>query len=306
MRKRCKGEKIGYNRRMAERNPLKGITLILIASFAFAMMGVCVKAVSPGFPTIEVVWFRSVVGLFIFIPWMIWRKISFRGRHPFFLSLRAFSGFLALLLNFFTVRHLNLATAVVLNFTSPIFVMLLAIPFLKEKVTWDTVLLFLISFLGVVCLARPEFSFRSLPFTAGLSSGFFAAVAYVTISYLGRFESPITVIFHFTAWSALLSSPSTLARFQMPGALDWLFLIGAGVFASVGQWGMTMAYFHGEASVISVFSSATPLIAYFFGFLFWQEKLTPLANLGIFLIVVGSAALSVRYQKTGFPKRGIA
>ena len=283
---------------MGRQNPLKGILLILFASVAFAMMGVCVKAVSPAFGTLEVVWFRAVVGLVIFIPWMMLQKISFRGRHPFFLSLRAFSGFLALFLNFFTVRHLNLATAVVLNYTSPVFVMLFAIPFLKEKVSWDTVLLFLISFAGILCLAEPDFSFKGFPFATGLASGFFAAIAYVTISYLGRFESPITVIFHFTFWSALLSTPWTLAHFQTPVGVDWIFLAGAGLFASIGQWGMTKAYFHGDASIITVFSSITPLIAYFFGFLLWQEKLTPLANLGMFLIVVGSAALSVRYQKS--------
>ena len=290
--------KIRYNRGMDNRNPFKGITLILFASVAFAMMGVCVKAVSSSFSTMEVVWFRAVVGLVIFIPWMLWRKISFRGRHPFFLSLRAYSGFFALLLNFFTIRHLNLATAVVLNYTSPVFVMLLAIPFLKEKISWHTVFLFLVSFVGVACLARPEFSLKGLPFTSGLASGFFAAIAYVTISYLGRFESPFTVIFHFTFWSAVLSTPLTLSHFRVPFGSDWTFLIGVGIFASLGQWGMTKAYFHGDASIISVFSSVTPLIAYLFGFLFWQEKLTPLANIGMFLIVIGSALLSVRYQKT--------
>ena len=283
---------------MESHNPLKGILLILFASVAFAMMGVCVKAVSSTFSTMEVVWFRAVIGLFIFIPWMMRRKISFRGRHPFFLSLRAYSGFFALLFNFFTIRHLNLATAVVLNYTAPIFVMLLATPLLQEKISWNTVLLFLISFIGVVFLAGPDFSLKGLLFTTGLASGFFAAIAYVTISYLGRFESPTTVIFHFTFWSAVLSSPLTFAHFRIPVGWDWVFLFGAGVFASFGQWGMTMAYFRGDASIISVLSSATPLIAYLFGFLFWQEKLTPLANTGMLLIVIGSTLLSVRYQKT--------
>lgn len=284
---------------MTKRDPLKGILLIFFASIAFAMMGLCVKAVSGNFPTIEIVWFRAVVGLFIFIPWMLWQKISFRGRHPFFLSLRAFSGFLALICYFFTLRRLNLATAVVLNYTAPVFVMLLAVPFLKEKVSRDTVFLFVVSFIGIICLAQPKIiALQGVPFAAGLASGFFAAVAYVTISYLGRFENPITVIFHFTLWSAILSTPPLLKVFQVPGGFDWIFLIGAGFFASVGQWGMTKAYAHGEASVISAFSCVTPLFACLLGLFIWQEKLNFLSNVGILLIVLGSAALSVRYQRT--------
>ncbi|MFH1857964.1 MAG: DMT family transporter [Candidatus Omnitrophota bacterium] len=279
-------------------HPLKGVFLILLASVAFALMGACVKAVTGPLPTLEIVWFRSVIGLVIFIPWMLARKISFKGRHPVFLSLRGLSGFAAIVCYFFALRHLTLATAVVLNYTSPVFVMLLAIPFLKERVSWDIVLLFIISFVGVLCLARPDFLAQSGPFASGLASGFFAAVAYVTISYLGRFENPITVIFHFVLWTGALSTPFLLKQFQMPGGLDWLFLIGAGFFASIGQVWMTQAYFCGSASIISIFSSVAPLMAYLLGVLFWQEKLSPLMNLGIFLIVVGNALLSVRYQKT--------
>ena len=84
----------------------------------------------------------------------------------------------------------------------------------------------------------------------------------------------------------------------MPAGTDWVYLLGAGFFASLGQWGMTKAYFQGEASVISVFSTVTPLISYFLGFLFWQEKLTLLGNFGILFIIVGTALLSVRYQKS--------
>lgn len=280
------------------RRPFKGIVLILTASIAFAFMGACVKAIPSELATAEVVWFRSMVAMVLLIPWMLWRKTSFRGRHPFFLSLRALAGFLAILCYFFTLRRLNLATAVVLNYTSPIFVMLLAIPFLKEKISWHLVVPFLISFIGMICLALPELQFRAVPFSAGVAAGFLAAIAYVTISYLGRFENPLTVIFYFTLWSVVGSTPLFLSRFQTPTGGDLLFLTGAGLFGLVGQWGMTRAYFHGPASLISVFSLTTPLVGYLLGLLFWKETLTPLTTAGMFLIVAGSAILSIKYHQS--------
>ena len=283
---------------MTDQRLTKGIFLMLIASIAFALMGACVKAVPSQLSIAQIVWFRSAVALVCLIPWMFRRKISFRGRHPFFLSLRALAGALAIFCYFFTVRRLNLATAVVLNYTSPIFVMLLAIPFLKERLSWNLTVPFSISFAGIVCLALPELSFRGLPFSAGLAAGFLAAVAYVTISYLGRFESPLTVVFYFTLWSLILSIPLLPGRFREPVSADWIFLVGAGLFGLVGQWGMTNAYFHGPASVISIFSCATPLIAYLLGLFFWQEKLSPLTTTGILLIIAGSVALSVRYHRS--------
>ena len=283
---------------MANQRLMKGIFLMFLASIAFALMGACVKAIPSGLSVAEVVWFRSAVALVLLVPWMLWRKISFRGRHPFFLSLRALAGALAIFCYCFTVRRLNLATAVVLNYTSPIFVMLLSIPFLKEKISWNLTIPLFISFIGIVCLALPELSFRGLPFSAGLAAGFLAAVAYVTISYLGRFESPLTVVFYFTLWSLILSTPLLLGRFREPTSADWTFLVGAGLFGLVGQWGMTNAYFHGPAPVISVFSCITPLVAYLLGLFFWQEKLSPLTTIGILLIIAGSVLLSVRYHKT--------
>ena len=283
---------------MSSQHPFKGVALIVFASIAFALMGACVKAVPSSLPTAEVVWFRSAVALVALVPWMLLRRISFRGRHPFFLSLRALAGSLAILCYFFTLRRLNLATAVVLNYTSPVFVMLLAIPFLKEKISLNLVIPFLISFMGIACLAWPEFSFRGLPFSAGLAAGFLAAIAYVTISYLGRFESPLTVVFYFTLWSFLLPTPFVFTHFQTPTMGDGIFLVGAGLFGLIGQWGMTNAYFHGPASVIRVFSSVTPLVAYLLGLIFWQEKLSPLTTVGIVFIITGSAILSVQYHKS--------
>ena len=274
-----------------------GIALILFASVAFALMGACVKAVPPSFSTVAIVWFRSAVALVLLVPWMLYRKVSFRGRHPFFLSLRALAGAFAILCYFYTVRRLNLATAVMLNYTSPIFVMLLAIPFLHEKISWNLIVPFLISFAGILCLALPELSFRVLPFSIGLTAGFLAAVAYVTISYLGRFESPLTIVFYFTFWSFLISSPF-LFHFQTPVPGEILFLAGAGIFGLIGQWGMTNAYYHGSAAVISVFSLITPVFAYLLGLIFWRETLASVTMVGIFLVILGSIFLSVRYHRT--------
>ena len=220
------------------------------------------------------------------------------GSSPLFLSLRALAGFLAILCYFFTLKRLNLATAILLNYSSPIFVMLMAIPFLKEKVSWAIVVPFLLSFSGILCLALPELRFRALPFAAGLVAGLLAAVAYVTISYLGRFENPLTVVYYFTAWSVAGSLLLCYARFRMPAAPDLPSLIGAGLFGLAGQWGMTQAYFYGPASLISVFSLTTPLFGYLLGLLLWHETLTPLSVVGMLLILVGCAILSIKYHKT--------
>ena len=187
------------------------------------------------------------------------------------------------------------------GFTSRQAVLRKAFAYEVVTVGWNVVEGVIASFAGIICLALPELTFRALPFSAGLAAGLLAAIAYVTISYLGRFEHPLTVIFYFTLWSLLGSVPLFFSRFQMPIPRDLSFLIGAGVFGLVGQWGMTRAYFHGPASVISVFSLITPLIGYLLGLLFWQETLTPVSALGMVLILAGSATLSVQYHR----KRGV-
>ena len=104
------------------------------ASFAFSLMALGVKLVSRTLPSLEAVFFRSLIGTIMIVAVMKAKGVSLWGRKKGLMILRGLSGFVALSLHFYTIEHLPLGTAVMLNYTSPIFVAVFAVLFLKERI----------------------------------------------------------------------------------------------------------------------------------------------------------------------------
>lgn len=275
-----------------DRNHLSGIRLMIQAAFAFSLMALCVKAASGSVPSIEIVFFRSVIGGILTLFFIRLKKVSLFGKRKKEMILRGFCGFFALSCFFYALSHLPLGTAVLLNYTSPFFVLMLSPSILKEKVPLWLFGMVLICFSGLALLMEAGIEPYSLPFAAGILSSIFAAVAYVTIRTIRGREAPLTIIFYFTLISTFGSVVFMIPVFRWPDTMAWLAILGAGLWAFAGQYWMTLAIHKAPASLVSPFSYLTPLLSYFYGLLFWGEKLTARSLTGVFIIITGGCLIS--------------
>ncbi len=265
---------------------------MLKASFAFSIMALCVKMASHSLPSHEIVFFRSLIGS-IMIFSLIWAKgVSILGRERGLLMTRGVFGFLALFLHFYTIARLPLGTAVLLNYTAPIFVALLAITFLKEKPSPLLLSAIGISFLGVYLLIEGKFESWNLPIGLGLLSAVFAAAAYVAIRAIRHRESPLTIIFYFTAISTVGSAFFLPMEYRWPNLEGWLALAGVGIGSFYAQIWMTIALRRAPASLLSPFSYLTPILTFLYGLIFFGEKLTPVSLAGAALIMLGGSLIT--------------
>lgn len=169
------------------------------ASLAFALMAVCVKLASETLPVLEVVFFRSFMGMLMISLLMLHKGVPFWGKEQAKLILRGLSGFVALTLHFITIAHLPLGMAVILNYTAPIYVATLSVLFLQEKPGFFLWAMIFLSFAGVYLLTNPGTGqrFPASPgdlfyVVLGLLSGLAAAVAYTAIRAIRHRESPLT------------------------------------------------------------------------------------------------------------------
>ena len=129
----------------------KGIVFILIATFAFAIMNAMAKELSD-FDPMQVVFFRAF-GTFAFIfPTMLLRKIPIIGHNPKYLFLRGLVGVISLSTFFMALQKVPLGSAISIRYLGPIFGVVLAAYFLKEKVKSLQWLSFFIAFSGVIVL----------------------------------------------------------------------------------------------------------------------------------------------------------
>ena len=274
---------------------------MLVAATLFALMGVLVKQASVNFSSPELVFYRSVFGLVA-----IWLGIAWQRRH-FFAPLktqhlgthfwRGLSGFIALVLFFYALGRLPLTTAVTLNYTAPLFLAVLSGVWLRERHGRGLLLAVLLGFVGIVLLLRPQLDGSNwLPALAGLGSGLLAAVAYVNIKRLGSLGEPEwRVVFYFTLLATLGGGAwMLLVGFTPPALADLPVLLGIGLTATLAQLALTRAYQRGRTLTVGALAYSTVVFSALYGVLLFDERLPPIAWLGVALIVMaGILAVSV-------------
>ncbi len=278
---------------------LQGIRLMLQASVAFSLMALGVKWAGRWIPFIEIVFIRSVIGLIMILFVIHRRRAPLIGREWGLMLLRGFCGFSALMFYFFTLTRLPLGVAVLLNYTSPVFVAILSAIFLNERFDLFLSAMLLLAFAGIYLLTGAGTVFWSLTawntyVLMGLLSAIFAAMAYVLIRKLHEQESPYTIIFYFTAVSTAGSATLLPPVFVWPPMASWLPLLLVGLGAFWGQLWLTHSLRHARASVVSLFSYAGPLLSFLYGYLFFGEALSRLQISGAFLIVLSCWLVSYR------------
>jgi drug/metabolite transporter (DMT)-like permease len=206
------------------------------------------------------------------------------------------------------MTQLPLATAITLNYTSPLWLTMLSTLLLGERFRAPLVAAILTGFVGVACLLRPTFSddnmFAGL---IGLASGFFAACAYVNVKKLGEAGEPEwRVVFYFGLagfiGSALVQGVWQ-AEFHPITASNIWALLALGVAATIAQLAMTKAYHSGNTLVVGAFAYSTVIFAALIGLFFFDEKLPLLAWIGM-AIIVASGMLAKYAGESGKPGGG--
>jgi len=269
---------------------------MLVSGFLFACMGVLVKLSAVYFSSIELVFYRSMIGFLIIcvivsvrhlpLSTLYWKNHCWRG----------LSGLGSVLMFFYCITQLPLATAVTFNYTSPLFLTLLTTMILKDHFQWLLAVAVVLGFAGVVLLLRP--SLQEDQWSGGLiglASGFFAAIAYLNIRHLGNLGEPDwRVVFYFTLISTIITSIWMLFNtFHPITPVNFLLLLGIGITATLAQLALTRAYHTGKILVVGALAYSTVVFASLWGILIWGELLSLTSWLGIGLIVAGGL-LSLR------------
>jgi len=267
---------------------------MLLASFLFACMGVCVKLVPSTHSTAEIVAYRSVLSLLIMFALVRLRAVPLRTVHWRWQITRGFLGFLALFTFFWAITHLPLATAVTLNYTSPIFLAIL-LSLAGTRLTIGSIVSLLLGMFGVGLLLRPTLSAdQLLDGLVGLASGLLAGMAYYSVRELGtRGEPDSRTVFYFALVSSLCASVWLLNSEIHPlDVRSGFLLLGVGVFATSAQLAMTHAYAGSQTLLAAALAYSTVVFASLFGILLWNEAHDSGTWLAIALVVLSGVGAS--------------
>lgn len=256
----------------------------LLSAFSFAGMAVGVRLASQSLPLSEVVFFRNFIALLVLLPLMLRNHTSLRTQHFPLHMLRAGAGVIATYFYFYALDNLHVADALLLNYTSPIFIALFAVLWLKEDWTLHRRLALGLSLLGLSLLFRPSSDLFSLAGLSGLCSGALAGLALTTVKRLTHVDDPISIVVWFALLASMVSAVPMLWFFLWPQPMAWLWLLLVGCCGSLGQLSLTWAYQRAPVTQVSPLGYSSLIFAGLFGFILWGELTDLIGFIGIICI----------------------
>ncbi len=279
----------------------KGVIYMLIAGLFFAVMNVLVKML-PNIPAIEIVFFRSLISFVMSYVYLKSVRIPIFGNNKKWLIARGLAGAIALSMFFYTLQNIPLASAVTIQFLSPVFTSLFGIYIVKEKVRPVQWIFYLIAFSGIVVIQGFDHRISVEMFLIGILSAAFAGLAYNFIRKINTKEHPLVIVFYFPLVTLPLAGLYSAFNWVMPIGNEWYLLLLIGVLTQFAQYFMTKSYQSEDLSKVASLSYFSIIYALGFGFVFFDESYNLIVYSGIAMILAG-VVLNIIY-KNKLKKKG--
>ena len=279
-------------------NKNKGIFFIILSALGFALMSLFVK-LSGDLPSMQKSFFRNLVSLFFAFYIIKKSKIGFKFKKENLVTLilRATLGTFGIVFNYYSIEKLILADATMLNKLAPFFVIIFSFFILKEKIKLWQILSILIAFLGSLFIINPNLiigllnnnipktNLNSLPALIGVLGAMCAGMAYTMVRFLSlRGEKGPFIVFFFSCFSCLTILPFVLFNFSPMSIKQLIYLLFAGLFASLGQFAVTAAYANAPAKEISIFDYSQIIFSGILGYIVFNQKPDTYSLIGYFII----------------------
>ena len=276
-------------------NQKKGMLWIVVATFFFSLMGSFVKLGATHFSSVELVFYRSFISLLFLLIYVVISQKEIKTPHLRKQIDRGVVGFLSLAFFFYAIAHLNLGSAMTLNYTSPIFLGFFLPLISHQKIKKSILLCTITGFIGTLFILDPHGEWQSwFAGLIGLISGIGAALAYIHVIQLSKLNEPDwRTVFYFTLVSTLGSGLwISFTDYQRLIWDDVWILIPLGLSATIAQIAMTRAYRLGNSLVIGALSYLTIVFSGVISLLYFNETMRMEDVLGAILIIASGAIAS--------------
>ena len=276
----------------------RGAALMVVSALFFAAMGEAVKMASAHLSNAMVVFLRNALGLVVLLPWAL--RVGPRGLHTVAWRehlVRGLAGLASMYCYFYAIAQLGLSEAIVLNYSLPLFVPLIARARLREEVPprlWPALGL---GFLGIVLILRPGVGIFRPAALAALVAAVLAALAQVGVRRLTQTEPISRIVFYFASISTVVSGLPLFKAWTTPEPHLWPVLVALGVLATLAQLVMTRAYAHAPAAQVGPFIYSAVVFAGLMDWWLWGR--VPDAAFVAGAVLVGAAGILALRSMTG-------
>ncbi len=269
--------------------------------FMLSVMVVFAKLLSENHSVLEIGFYRNLIAVmpFLFMVFVLGRReIVVIRRKPFAIFSRAVLGALSLVTTFAAFAVMPLADTSALLFTSSLFLPVLGVIFLGEKVgpyRWAAVVA---GFIGVLVMVRPTGAVNFTGVALALGAAFMHANLQVILRHL-RDEDPETVTFYFMVIGVVvLAIPLPFVAVR-PTIGEIPLLLGVGLSGALGQWLLSLAFGRAPAAVVTVFNYTSIIWATLFGWLIFGDWPLPAVFAGAAIVIAANLFMVWRESRLG-------
>jgi drug/metabolite transporter (DMT)-like permease len=273
----------------------RGIILMLITTVMFTAMHAAIRHVTKELPPLQAAFFRAAFGALIFLPTIFHSGFGFLRTEKIGLHiLRAFLNAASMFLFFTGLAVTALAKVTALSFTSPLFMAVLSVMFLGERMRirrWTATLL---GFVGMLVIVRPGFIELDAGSMMIVASAAIWAVTMIVIKFLLRTDTSLTVTGYASIFVSLFALPPAIYVWQNPSLDAWLWMLFIGVVGASAQFLLAESLRQADAGAIMPFDFAKLVWATLFGFYLFGELPDAYTWLGALIIFASGSYIAYR------------
>ena len=270
-------------------NALRGVLFMCAGMFMGAAIDVSVKALTAGYGTPQIVLLRVLLALPLVLA-ICHQQNGLRSLATPRWGWQLYRGVLAAGANFgffYALAYIELLTAMMLAYLSPVLIVLLARPLLGERVGIHQWIGILIAVAGVLIVLQPKGLDIEPAALSVLGSSLCWALLSLSNRRLAGIESPAVLTFYTLPVAGILAGLFTVGQWVTPTWLDWAYFAIAGVSGGCVHLFVAVAYKHAPAATIAPFEYTTLIWGALAGFLFWNEVPTQLIWIGGAAVITG-------------------
>ncbi len=250
----------------------QAVMYMIFSALAFSLMGVFVK-MAGDIPVLQKTLVRAmVIANISFVLIKLHRIPIFPIRQVKLLTLRSFTGTIAIVMNYYALDHLLLSDAAALFRLNTVFVVIFSWIFLNERISAKAFSVILIAFVGVLFVVKPVWSFEFIPYVIAILGAAGAGLSYTMLRKLGEGTHPSVVVFFFAMFTWITLLPFVVIQYKPMTKTQLLYCILAGVSAVGGQYGVTLAYKHETAKTVSIYNYFGVIFSAIFGIILFGTR----------------------------------
>ncbi len=285
---------------------IRGAIWMLGSSAIFSLVWIATKKLSHDIPATQVAFTRSFTGLMVLLPFFVKRGLGiFRTQRPGLHLIRVVCSTINSISVYYGVAHLPLAVATSLSFTRPLFMVVLAVVALGERVRWRRALATVIGFAGVLTILGPTdliFDHAALVALGGAAA---VAVALAIIRQQSIVDGSVTMLAWYMAGTTILSAPFAFLGWHGPTATEWGYLVFIGLGSTLGQFMLIRAFMFAEATVVNPVDYTQIVMGALLGYWLFNEVPSIWTGIGAVIIIAATLYILLREAKLKVPAPAI-